>query len=60
MEGNPVCLQVPWDSNQEFIQAWTEVCIYTPSQTEGTSWNCATDGSKPELRPKEMTFYSLF
>ncbi|XP_038063798.1 cryptochrome-2-like [Patiria miniata] len=24
MEGNPVCLQVPWDTNQEYLQAWKE------------------------------------
>jgi len=25
MEGNPVCLQVPWDTNPEFVKAWSEV-----------------------------------
>ncbi|XP_020613357.1 cryptochrome-1-like [Orbicella faveolata] len=24
MEGNPVCLQVPWDTNPEFVKAWSE------------------------------------
>ncbi|CAH3024587.1 unnamed protein product [Porites evermanni] len=24
MEGNRVCLQVPWDNNPEFVQAWAE------------------------------------
>lgn len=24
MEGNPVCLQIPWEKNQEFLQAWCE------------------------------------
>ena len=27
MEGNHVCLQVPWDNNPEFVKAWAEVCI---------------------------------
>ena len=26
MEGNHVCLQVPWDNNAEFVKAWAEVC----------------------------------
>ena len=26
MEGNRVCLQVPWDNNPEFVKAWAEVC----------------------------------
>ena len=25
MKDNPVCLQVNWDENEEFIHAWTEV-----------------------------------
>ncbi|XP_070532394.1 cryptochrome-1-like isoform X2 [Ptychodera flava] len=24
MEGNPICLQVPWDNNTEFLNAWAE------------------------------------
>lgn len=30
MEGNPVCLQIPWNNNQEFIQAWSEACTGYP------------------------------
>ena len=25
MKDNPVCLQVNWDQNEEFLHAWTEV-----------------------------------
>ncbi|XP_077986104.1 cryptochrome-1-like [Glandiceps talaboti] len=24
MEGNPICLQVPWDNNTDYLNAWTE------------------------------------
>lgn len=27
MEGNPVCTQVPWDSNPEYLAAWSEVYL---------------------------------
>ena len=27
MEGNDVCLQVPWDDNKEYLKAWSEVFI---------------------------------
>ncbi|KAJ7339436.1 hypothetical protein OS493_005834 [Desmophyllum pertusum] len=30
MEGNPVCLQIPWDNNQEFLKAWSEACTGYP------------------------------
>lgn len=26
MEGNPVCKQIPWDSNESYLKAWKEVC----------------------------------
>jgi hypothetical protein len=25
MKDNPVCLQIPWETNREFIQNWREV-----------------------------------
>lgn len=30
MEGNPICCQVPWQSNQKYLDAWTQVslCMY--------------------------------
>ncbi|XP_025115307.1 cryptochrome-1-like isoform X3 [Pomacea canaliculata] len=43
MEGNPVCTQVPWDSNPEYLAAWSEArtgypfidAIMTQLRTEG-------------------------
>lgn len=26
MEGNPVCKQIPWDTNESYLKAWKEVC----------------------------------
>lgn len=25
MEGNPICVQVDWDDNPEYVKAWKEV-----------------------------------
>lgn len=25
MVGNPVCVQVPWDKNEKYLEAWTNV-----------------------------------
>lgn len=29
MEGNPVCKQIPWDTNEEYLKAWKEVSVET-------------------------------
>lgn len=28
MEGNPICVQIPWEKNQEALAKWANVCIY--------------------------------
>ncbi|MEQ2280007.1 hypothetical protein AMECASPLE_015068, partial [Ameca splendens] len=32
MEGNPVCIQVDWDTNPEYLAAWREVLVLNVGQ----------------------------
>ena len=39
MEGNPVCRQIPWDKNEEYLEAWTHVShVLSVSESELALW----------------------